>query len=122
MTTMYITLYNEETDDEQTHEIPAEWIICHDCQGNGSHSKHLGAFTQEDIDRDWSHGEWEDYLDGAYDKQCEECKGSGKVLTPLYPNKEPAKAWLRQEYEKQEEHRADMRTLYMETGGGMGSW
>lgn len=122
MTTMIITLYDEELDDEVDCEIPAKWIICDNCDGNGSHSKHLGAITQEDIDRDWSPDEFDDYLAGGYDMQCEVCKGSGKVLAPLYPNQEPAKTWLKQERDREAERRADMRTLYMESGGSMGSW
>lgn len=120
-TLMQITIIDDDGD-EVEHIIPAVWEICSNCQGNGSHSKHLGAITQEDLDRDWSADEFDAYLAGAYDKQCEVCHGSGKVKFPANPDKEPAKTWLEQEDDRAAEHRADMRTLYMETGGGMGQW
>lgn len=122
MTTMIIEVYNDESGDTEEHKIPAKWEICEECHGNGSHSKHLGAITQDDIDRDWSHEEFSSYLDGGYDKECETCDGSGKVLTPAYPEREPAKTWLEQRAKDEAERRADMRTLYMESGGSMGSW
>lgn len=59
--------------------LPQRWVICSTCQGNGKHSLHLGAFTQEDIDRDWSGDEWDGYLSGGYDRQCEDCGGRGSV-------------------------------------------
>lgn len=55
------------------------WIICPTCMGEGNHSRDLGCITQEDRDRDWSPDEWEDYLEGAYDRVCGTCGGSGKV-------------------------------------------
>lgn len=59
----------------------SQWMICPDCEGNGKHSKHIGAITEEDRDRDWSYDEFDDYMAGAYDKACDMCKGSGKVRT-----------------------------------------
>ena len=74
--------YEDEDGNEHCKRIPALWEICSDCQGNGASSAYLGAFTQEDIERDWSQDEWSDYLDGGYDKPCGPCNGSGKVLVP----------------------------------------
>ena len=68
--------------EEIHHELPARWEICNHCSGDGSHSRHIGAITYEDRQRDWSDDEFDFYMRGGYDKQCEECKGSGKVLVP----------------------------------------
>lgn len=57
----------------------AKWEICCNCDGDGSHSKHLGCFTQERLD-DWSEDEVETYMNGGYDTKCEVCQGTGKVL------------------------------------------
>lgn len=54
------------------------WIICPTCEGEGKHSRHLGAFTssewgQEDDDFK------ERYLSGDYDRPCDRCKGTAKL-------------------------------------------
>lgn len=56
-----------------------KWIICPTCSGDGAHSRALGAITEEDRERDWSHDEWEDYMNGGYDTTCDTCSGSGKL-------------------------------------------
>jgi hypothetical protein len=118
---MKITLYDDEGC-ETEYVIPAVWEICSTCNGDGAHSRHLGAITSDDLDRDWSPDEFEDYLAGAYDRTCETCKGTGKFKVPAEPDKEPAKSWIEQEEIDAAERRADMRTLYMESGGSMGQW
>jgi len=52
------------------------WVICPECGGEGKSSAHLGVINRED----WDFEELEDYFDGAYDKACGFCDGSGKVL------------------------------------------
>ncbi len=64
-------------------QLPAVWEICDKCRGNGSHSLAIGAITADEWNGpDWSEEEKEDYLNGAYDQECEDCKGSGKVQIP----------------------------------------
>ena len=53
----------------------ATWYICPICSGNGSHSQRLG---QLDL-TEWSRSELKEYFSGAYDDQCDTCKGSGKI-------------------------------------------
>ena len=70
-----------ERDDgtEITVQLPAHWVICGTCDGDGKSSAHLGAFTQDEWaqeDDDFK----QDYLDGVYDLPCPECGGSGKVM------------------------------------------
>ncbi len=72
----------EDDDDPKPDTSP--WMICPECSGDGKHSRHLGSFTQEDRDRDWDPDEWQDYLDGAYDKPCDVCGGTGKIRTKAY--------------------------------------
>lgn len=70
----------EMGDDEDTFvEVPAKWIICSTCRGNGKHSHALGAITMEDRERDWDQDSWNDYMGGMYDRQCEVCEGDGKI-------------------------------------------
>jgi len=70
-------------DEEREVEFPAEWEICEDCRGKGT--TYLGwaardqpAFTAEDMAYEGPDF-MEDYMTGAYDSQCPECNGSGKV-------------------------------------------
>lgn len=86
------------------HEPPPDtspWMICPTCRGDGKHSQHLGAITQEDRDRDWDPDAWQDYLDGVYDKTCETCGGSGKIRQKAYD----AICERRAEYASENHHR-----------------
>lgn len=58
--------------------IPFVWEICDSCGGSGGHSRHLGAFTTDEI-AEWSDEFEEGYLSGSFDKTCEACAGTGKV-------------------------------------------
>lgn len=61
-----------------TIELPAHWEICSRCAGDGTSSAYLGSFTREDFIEDPDFAE--DYMSGVYDRPCEKCHGSGKVL------------------------------------------
>ena len=52
-----------------------KWTICCNCGGDGSHAKHLGVINTDE----WSDDELSAYMNGAYDTECQECKGTGKV-------------------------------------------
>lgn len=52
-----------------------KWAICPECEGDGSHAKHLGVINRED----WDEEEFEDYMAGYYDRPCACCNGTGKV-------------------------------------------
>lgn len=74
-----MTLQDLESGEEIN--IPAVWEICETCGGDGTSSAYLGAFTSDDIvelGEEWR----EDYFAGRFDRPCDECKGSGKVLFP----------------------------------------
>jgi DnaJ-class molecular chaperone len=60
--------------------MPGEWCICDTCDGHGSHSQHLGAYTSSEFDEAFgTPEEQEDYMSGAYDRPCHSCNGTGKV-------------------------------------------
>lgn len=65
---------------EVEHTLPAVWTICRTCRGNGTHAHGIGAITGSEW-AEWHEDEREDYLAGRYDRTCEACDGSGKVLT-----------------------------------------
>lgn len=71
-----IKVYNP---DGSISSIPSRWAICGSCQGDGSSSRYLGAFTSDDM-ADLGPEFFEDYARGVYDRECDECEGSGKVL------------------------------------------
>lgn len=77
MTTITVTIY-EDDDVEATYELPARWEICSHCRGDGKTSAYLGAFSREDFDADPDFAE--DYVSGVYDRPCDDCGGTGRVL------------------------------------------
>lgn len=66
--------------DDEFVNLPAKWTICGTCHGNGAHSLHLGAITSEDRRLNWDEDSFNDYMSGAYDRKCDDCDGTGKVL------------------------------------------
>lgn len=82
MPNLTMHIYNEETGERDRYTVPGQWVICDACGGDGGTSAHLGAFTAGDwreLDEEWKN----DYLRGAFDKNCEECRGTGKIVTYL---------------------------------------
>lgn len=112
------TLYNG--DDTET-QLPHKWEICGHCEGEGTSSAHLGAFTGDqmaEMDDEFI----EDYFAGRYDRACEHCGGSGKVAVAdeAKMTKAQRKAWAEQceedrdyratvEAERRAEHFMDCR-------------
>ena len=84
--------YMDQEGDYIEEEFKAVWAICSYCEGEGHHSRHLGAITESDR-QDWSEEEIASYFAGHYDMECEVCKGKGKVLemdlTALDPEIKP---------------------------------
>lgn len=81
------TIYDQEGGEREL-ALPARWAICSECRGNGATSRHVecddcygepGGFTASEwADQDDEFRE--DYLAGRYDRPCDSCKGTGKVL------------------------------------------
>ena len=61
-------------------KIPAHWEICSACHAEGMSSAYLGVFTREEFDKEFDYEEQERYFAGEYDRPCDKCEGSGKVL------------------------------------------
>ena len=76
--TLNITMVDDDGLETEV-AVPALWQICHYCQGAGKSSSHLGAFSRDEMDEQGPEF-LEDYLAGMYDKSCDNCSGSGKVL------------------------------------------
>lgn len=71
-----ILLYDDENPDGR--ELPTKLVICESCEGKGTSSAYLGAFTRDDFEEEGPEFV-EDYLSGAYDRACDECRGTGRV-------------------------------------------
>lgn len=65
-------------------KIPAIWIICDDCYGEGTRvNPNIDGNGISGSDPVWDDDDFrEDYLSGRYDVACSECDGNGKVLVP----------------------------------------
>jgi DnaJ-class molecular chaperone len=118
-TTSVAYVLGEEIDVEVEHQLPGKYEICSACSGHGASSAYLGAITSEERERDWDPEEFEDYMEGAYDKTCEECKGSGKVVEVDEEscNKELLERYYKAEQEKAQDAYNDRYTMWMESGG-----
>ncbi len=74
--------------------ITYEWAICDECEGEGSHSRHLGVIDHETWN-DWQDDERASYLNGRYDRACIPCHGSGKVKELNYDIlPDDVRAWI----------------------------
>lgn len=83
-------------DGEFSWDFPAKYEVCPDCGGRGT--TYLGwsaseqpAFTQEDLDYEGPDF-FEDYIRGAYDRQCPNCRG--KRVVPVISENEIPKSHL----------------------------
>lgn len=110
-------------DVEEEHELPAEWVICNRCRGNGTHvnpSIDSHGITQEEFDEDPDFEEA--YFDGSYDIACEERCRDGKVLVIARERLTPAQKQLVDRYDEVQadnasDAAADRHTRFMENGG-----
>lgn len=113
------TLLTMQVDDGYI-EFPAKWEICGRCLGDGDVDCFEGGFSLNDerVDADFL----EDYANGAYDKDCPECNGTGKVLVPD-EDRMPThmkEIWLEVQSDlafESEMDRAAARTMFYECGG-----
>jgi DnaJ-class molecular chaperone len=93
------TLY---CDDDSEIELPFRWAICPACDG---HATDRGASVECD-GGGFTSSEWaeqdedfkEGYLRGDYDRPCDECDGSGKVMEADYSRMTPEQI---KEYDEQ---------------------
>lgn len=83
--------------------FPRHWAICGCCDGEGTSSAYLGDFSMDELNEDPDFAEA--YFDGAYDRTCPKCKGSGKVKAISYERLTDAQ---RQELDDYNEMQAEM--------------
>lgn len=70
-----------ENKDGELVEIPSRIELCHACEGAGTVDH--PAFSNGITSSEWAEMDVEsrdNYLSGAYDVQCDCCKGTGRVL------------------------------------------
>jgi hypothetical protein len=80
-----ITVWDYENDCNV--ELPTKYEVCQNCHGNGTHVNRAldgNGLTYDDI-QEWGGDEFmEDYMGGAYDVRCDECRGDRVVLAIDY--------------------------------------
>jgi RecJ-like exonuclease len=99
-------------DDGGELELPTKWEICSWCDGHGTDRGASvecdgGGFTASEWaeqDDDFREG----YLRGDYDRACEGCGGSGKVMVADYSRMSPDEI---KKYDAQLREDADYRSL-----------
>jgi hypothetical protein len=102
------TIYDEDGVSEV--QLPWKWEICRCCSGHGKSSRYLGAITMSDREPggSWDDPEdFEDYMDGYYDRMCDDCNGTGKVqvVDEQQLTEEQLRAW-KAECEEEAEYQA----------------
>jgi hypothetical protein len=83
-----LVLYVDDSDEPVA--LPHKWEICCRCNGEGTSSGYLGVFTAADMAEDPDFAE--DYMNGQYDRACDECGGSGKVKVADFDRMKPEQA------------------------------
>lgn len=109
-------IYTDENDEQ--HELPTRFEVCPSCQGHGTSSAYLGA---------WTASEWaqeddefkEDYLAGRYDRPCETCDGLRVV--PLV-DEEQCDPKLLKAYQDHQRELAEMRSVERQERLMEGGW
>ena len=81
-----ITIYNAEGEEQELF-LPTHREVCPTCDGKGTSSAYLGAFSGDDMREDPEF--FEDYMAGRYDRTCEECNGL-RVIEVVDIDKMPA--------------------------------
>jgi hypothetical protein len=110
--TIRVTFWREDADGDEveaTHDLPAKFVACYECEGEGS--TYLGwsnrdqpVYTSEDLadDPEWA----EDMFAGRYDRPCPTCKGERVMLIVNEDalTDEDAEAW--ESYQEEQESEA----------------
>lgn len=104
-------------DDGDERRLPFKWEICPTCDGHGKSSAYLGAFTGDQLREDPDFAQ--DYMDGYYDRSCDECNGRGSI--PVIDRKTCPKNDLKL-YDDQQRELAEMRAIERQEYLFCGGW
>lgn len=123
MRTINLELYDTNEDVMVEHRVPAKWVICHRCDGNGTHvnpNVDGHGISPEEFDEDPDFRE--NYFAGVYDVRCDAGCTDGKALVPNEEAMNPAQKQILKQWEKEQEDKAreeadDRHTMRMENGG-----
>ena len=109
----------DDNDEDIIIELPAKWVVCDDCRGEGKYPNRNisptgdGSWTQSEMaeacydDPDFL----DDYVGGTYDISCRTCEGrtTVKEVDVAYLNEEEQKQY--DLYLKYEEEEAAFQTM-----------
>lgn len=117
------TVEDEITGEEVEHKLPAKWVICDRCRGNGKHvnpNVDGHGISREEFDEDPDFEEA--YFAGRYDVRCEADCNDGKVPAVDEENLTEAMKKTYERYLKLQDEEAryrteDAYTRRMENGG-----
>lgn len=113
---LVVTLDEEE---ENEIKVPCTWEVCSCCGGTGTSTAYLGSWTQDEWNEE-SYEFQENYLNGVYDRTCQECEGKRvvpSIQNEAYLTEEQKTAvdyyysWLRDEAYDNAVYRAEMRLM-----------
>lgn len=119
-----IKLFNDDSED--SHELPAKYVVCGRCDGHGTHlTPSIGehAYSAEEFNESFDDEEAQEYCTrgGCYDIQCLRCKGN-KVISVVDEDrlsedqKKIYELWIKQENERERSEREDAAMRRAEDG------
>lgn len=90
----------------------AQWFICTECNGDGHHAKHIGAMTWDEFNERFDDEDSQAaYFAGDYDRRCDKCDGTGKVLVVPFDALTPEEQREKREYEAERASEARLRAM-----------
>lgn len=105
---------------EVERELPTKFEVCGQCEGKGTSSAYLGAFSGRRLQEAREDEEfWDDYISGKLDRACETC--GGKRVVPVLDRKKCSKADLAA-YDKQQADLAEVRAIERQERLFEGDW
>ena len=105
-------LLEDDDGNEVEHQLPAEWVVCFRCEGNGKvvdPGVDGDGFTMSEMNEDPDFKE--DYFSGFYDIECPVCNGRTTVLDFAWDNFNEEQNKLYEQYEDQEKFKAECRAI-----------
>jgi hypothetical protein len=116
-----LILYTTDSEgDEVEREMPTKYAVCSQCEGKGTSSAYLGAFSGRRLEEARADEEfWDDYRSGRLDRACETCGGTRVV--PVIDRKKCTKADLKA-WDKQAKEEAEYQEMCRQERLFEGGW